>query len=235
MRSRRAWTLTRRLSLCRKTDIDGCHVRKDKGGMLGSLRKVRTTPLCLCIFRLLPCLILLIARVNGSDIIWRPQTRLSSSLRLPCSQHHYPCRVYDVKFCAARKHTYLSAAAWDNAAHVWGLSGCPPRQANCYFEMYTSSASRGEVCLISSSCLVLVLAVTKLSDVAIGEQSLLYVFCCLVTHDVRPKLPRSVTSSIGPPIAVLWHPSTARVQCVCFILTTAEPFCFTRVPGTRAQ
>lgn len=154
--------------------------------MLSSPSKVRTTPLCLCIFRLLPCLILLIARVNGSDIIWRPQTRLSSSLRLPCSQHHYPCRVYDVKFCAARKHTYLSAAAWDNAAHVWGLSGCPPRQANCYFEMYTSSASRGEVCLTSSSCLVLVLAVTKLADVAIGEQSALSVFCCMVTHDVRP-------------------------------------------------
>lgn len=151
---------TRYRSLCRKTGIDGCQRRKNKGEMLGSPSKVRTMPLCQYTLRLLPCLILLIARVNGSDIIWRPQTRLSSSLRLPCSQHHYPCRVYDVKFCAARKHTYLSAAAWDNAAHVWGLSGCPPRQANCYFEMYTSSASRGEVCLTSSSCLVLVLAVT---------------------------------------------------------------------------
>ena len=146
-------------SLCSAGKQTSDAPRKNKGEMLGSPSKVRTTPLSL----LLPCLILLIARVNGSDIIWRPQTRLSSSLRLPCSQHHYPCRVYDVKFCAARKHTYLSAAAWDNAAHVWGLSGCPPRQANCYFEMYTSSASRGEVCLTSSSCFVLVLAVTKLA------------------------------------------------------------------------
>ena len=103
-------------------------------------------PLCRCVLRLLPSFILLVAQTIGSDIIWRPQTRSISSLRLPCSQQHYPCRIHDVKFCAARGITYLGAASWDNAAHVWSLKGCPPLQTDCDFEMYASSASRLEVC-----------------------------------------------------------------------------------------
>jgi hypothetical protein len=96
-------------------------------------------------WQLLPFLALLVAQVNGSDLIWRSQTRLTSSLRIPCSQQQYPCRIYDVKFCSSHKFLYLGAAAWDDAAHVWSLSGCPLPQNDCDFEMYASSAARREV------------------------------------------------------------------------------------------
>jgi hypothetical protein len=95
--------------------------------------------------RILLFVALFVAQVNSSDIIWRSQTRLTSSMRLPCSQQNHPCRLYDVKFCSSTKSLYLGAAAWDDAAHVWSLSGCPPRQTDFDFEMYASSASRQEV------------------------------------------------------------------------------------------
>ncbi len=96
-------------------------------------------------WQFLPFLALLVAQVKGSDFVWRSQTRLTSSLRLPCSQQQYPCRIYDVKFCSSHRSLYLGAAAWDDAVHVWSLSGCPLPQNDCDFEMYASSAARREV------------------------------------------------------------------------------------------
>ena len=104
-------------------------------------------------FQLLRFIALLIV-VNGSDIIWRPQTRFTSSLRLPCSQQHFPCRIYDVKFCSSQSKSYFGAAAWNDAAHVWRFSACPLQQNESAFEMYASSASRQEVrALMSTFCL----------------------------------------------------------------------------------
>jgi hypothetical protein len=213
---------------------------------------------CLLLF-----IALFIAQVNSSDIIWRSQTRLTSSMRLPCSQQHYPCRLYDVKFCSSAKSLYLGAAAWDDAAHVWSLSGCPPRQKDFDFEMYASSASRQEVrdavqfsnflclhvwfslclyvlilvlvcmCVCARARVYLIILLYNLFTFMVGKQSQFPVFHSLVTRALHLP-PRILTCSTGHPTAVLLHSSTALGQFVYFILTTVGPSFSMLMRGMRA-